>query len=558
MFDGIGDNTELWRGRAAFQASPPRPGDVPQGGEKQGRYAPPHANLFGTYLRYKTTLPLVPGIVLATVVAARRPEAAELLKEAALHWEKLRTWNARTRELAKTDIDEMYGLLADAAREFHSLLEAGLRKEATEVSKTMDFIERVLSDLPDYPDLDDAVIESARRIVAFANNAEPNIDYLVAGGITVITAGREGAGQLGLPNPSQGRSNHRIFDHGHPLLDNGGACSQVSSWAHQGFDGETGETCFTARGGRELGILLADLAKDGDVAVSVKRIAPHGYGSGTLDLRHRLAISRRAMEKTTVQLRAGMSPEEALILVCDVARHFEFPSWHELFFVSHAVSVTHVQDFIVAEGSVVFSYAPGSGGPDAEEKRLDERVLRLASGIVDVDVPLTGEIVADRDVAARLARRALRHARTDWAKTADPHRVRVSLTTEGSVLISAVNVCGTEPHYGIPYETMIRALRRHRDRFISRIHRHSTFRTDVALRQRSFSVYGRDFEVVLDPERCERTARAVLSIPADESRVRMQRGLAEFSRQFSESYGTAVVTALSPSVHDIDFPPFED
>jgi hypothetical protein len=527
MVDGIGEKTELWRGRAAYQAGPSSANTALPDTRTGGRgNTPPGLPVSAfRFLRYQTTLPLLPGDRLATVVAARRPDAAELLRKASPHWEKLRQWGARTRELLKTDIEVMSDLLVDAAREFHGLLEAGLHKEAKAISAVMDFIERVIAELPDYPALEDAVIESARRTLAFVEHAAPGFDFLAAGGLSVVS--ERGNASVGFSEPDSRGIVHRTtprvspISRGHPFLGSWGIDGEMQTGDLHGIDPETGEKCWTARGGRELGILLADLCKDGDVSLSVKSCVPHGKVSAKLGLRRdRLATSRRMVETVAVTLRRGTSPEEALIQFGDTASNYEFPVWTKPFFVSRAVSYSHAQDFIVDSGFVLFSYVSGVGSVDGS-RRLEGQVLRLTeTDATNIDSPLIGVLVTDRAVAAQLARRVLRHSRSAWGKIAPPHRVRVALTSEGEAVVVAVHLCGSEPYFGIPYDRVLLALKNRRDRFLSNLYRHPVLVRKVGSRQhvrrpiRGFPA-DRDEPVsappALEQEQCERIAKRLLS-----------------------------------------------
>ncbi|MBY3151339.1 hypothetical protein HFO56_02920 [Rhizobium laguerreae] len=511
MFDGIGDHTEIWRGRAAFQAGP-TPG-APVAAAGVGTRADPLPGLIfpnGRFLRYQTALPLLPGDILASVVAARRPDSAQLLREVSPHWEKLRQLGARTRELLKTDAEVMSDLLAEASREFHGLLDAGLHKEAKQLSGVMDLIEMVISELPGYPGLEEAVIESAHRTLAFLEHSEPLVDFLSAGGISVVkeTSSRSGGGfgRLNHPHPGHIRPpSPSSIDSGHPFLGSWGSMDPIRTGDAHGIDVETGEECFTARGGRELGILLADLCRNGEIKVNVKSFLPHGKASRQLGLRERLAARRRATTTTTVELPGGVSPQETLIRLTGSTPDFDFPAWTKPFAVFPAVSYTHAQDFIVDNGAVLFSYV-SENDEHRPGCRLDDRVFRLNDiDATRIDAPLNGDIVTDRHIAAQMARRALRHARTLWSKKAPPHRLRVALTSDGKAVVAAVHLCGLEPYYGIPYDRMLRALKDKRDRFFANVYRHPMFIKQVKSRRyRGHSV------PVPEPERCEQAARSLL------------------------------------------------
>lgn len=525
MVDGVGGNIGLWRGRASYQA-----GAGPAGAavsathtSRVNRVLPGLRFSDGRFLRYETALPLLPGDRLAMVVAARRHDAAHLIRDASPHWEKLRLWGARTRELLKTDTEVMCDLLADAAREFHGLLEAGLHKEAKTISDVMDFIERVIAELPGYPSLEEAVIESAVRTLAFVEHAAPGVDFLTAGGVSVVRD--QANASVSRPEPDSRGIAHRTTPRGspvstgHPFLGTWGGDSEMQTGDLHGIDPETAEKCWTARGGRELGILLADLCKDNDVSLNVKSCVPHGSKSAQLGLRDRLAIRRRMVETVMVTLRRGTSPEEALIRFGDMAPNFEFPVWTKPFFVSRAVSYSHAQDFIVDAGSVLFSYV--SGVDPGDSSRLDGQLLRLTdTDATNIDSPLVGVLTTDRHIGALLARRALRHSRSAWGKAAPPHRVRVALTSEGEAVVVAVHLCGLEPFFGIPYDRVLLALKNRRDRFLSNLYRHPLLVRKVKSRQlvrRPYRGFPADsVEAVselpsLEQEQCERAANSILS-----------------------------------------------
>ncbi|MCS4089385.1 hypothetical protein [Rhizobium sp. BK176] len=522
MVDGIGAQTGLWRGRAAYQAGPAPAGSAIPKRENARTVEPFGLPVSGNrFLRYEMALPLLPGDRLATVVASRRPDAAHLLRDATPHWDKLRSSGARTRELFKSDTEVMQDLLSDAAREFQALLEAGLCQEAKSLSGIMDFIERVVSELPGYPALEDAVIEAARRTLAFVEHAEPAVDYLAAGGMSLFR--ERGAASLRVPEqddfPGARTTPHPSpVSKGHPFLGPWPAHREMQTGDFHGIDPETGEECLTARGPRELGILLADLCKDGDIELNVKSCVPHGKPSGQLGLWTRLAARRRMVETVTLTLPRGLSPEESLIRFADTAPNFEFPVWSKPFFVSPAVSYSHVQDFMVDSGSVLFSYVSGAD-PVPGLRRFDGQLLCPSDAdAMNVDAPITGVLVADRGIAAKLARRVLRHARSAWARNAPPHRVRAALTTTGEAVVVAVHVCGSEPYYGIPYDRMWLALKNRRERYLSNLHRNPLLVRKFKFRNLSSSRARRihcdepkPTLPVLEQQWCERTARRILA-----------------------------------------------
>jgi hypothetical protein len=473
-----------------------------------------------------------------------------LIRDASAYWKKLRGWGAMTRELLKTDTEIMSDLLADAAREFHGYLEAGLIKEATAISGVMDFIERVIAELPRYPELEEAVIESARRTMAFVEHSAPGVDILTAGGLSVVRKRGSATPDFADPSgrPLAQRTSFGPINNGHPFLGSWGSDREIQTDLN-GIDPETGERCWTARGGRELGMLLADLCKDGDVSLSVKSGVPHGTMSARLGLRSRLAIRRHTVETVGLTLRQGTSPEQALIEFRDTVPNFEFPEWTKAYFVSRAVSFSHAQDFIVDSGSVLFSYVPGAGSVCAD-RRLDERVVCLTGAdATNIDTPLTDLLVVDRGIAARLARRALRHSRSEWGKLAPAHRVRVALTGEGEAVVVAVHLCGSEPYFGVPYDRVLLALKTRRDRFLSNLYRHPLLVRKVASRQRlNTTMRGftadRDKSIsappALEQEQCERIAKGILS-NHDNFRMRQTVTIDGFMTEVAQFYDLSTI-----------------
>ena len=130
MFDGIGDDTEVWRGRAAYLAGPKPSEDMPDDGQE--RHIGPLINHGSNpYLRYKVHLPLVPGRVLSSVVAVKRPESAELVAKALPYWEQLHHHlGAVARQQLKTDATVLSDLLGDIGHEFTALVASGLDRKS--------------------------------------------------------------------------------------------------------------------------------------------------------------------------------------------------------------------------------------------------------------------------------------------------------------------------------------------------------------------------------------------------------------------------------------------
>lgn len=511
MFDGIGDNTEVWRGRAAYLAGP-KPLEDATDNDRELREAGPLINsLSNPYLRYKVYLPLVPGRVLSSMVAVKRPDAAALIAKALPHWDNLHHLGAVTRQQLKTDGIVLSDLLVDMGHEFTAFVTNGFKKEAIVISNQMDGLESVTSSMGSYPTLEDCVIESAKRTLAFVDNAELGHDLLIAGGIIASLVSRNaptGMFQLAEKNRSQFSNIRPSF---HPFLDGRPRLGFVKSIAKSGIDPETAESCMVAHGGRELGLLLSDLCTNEDAAVYVKTVERQ-WDTSKLDLDAKLAVRLRPTTVCRLALPQGLSPQDCLVLVSERADGLEFPASEAVFMVTPATEYTHVQDFIVDGGTVLLSYAPGGSVERADRSRLSERVLKLRAPVdAMADVAISGDAVCDRAIAAAMALRARAHSKTLWAKHALFHRVRVAYSKETGAVIVAVRICGSESHFGIPYARVIRKLKEKRDRILAHLHR-----DPETARSMGRYYYDDNGEVPAWPE-FARAARAVLSRKVDSS-----------------------------------------
>ncbi|MCV9964957.1 hypothetical protein OIU34_23975 [Pararhizobium sp. BT-229] len=510
MFDGIGDNTDLWRGRAAFLAGPQPVQDKESAAKGKEPSARPPGPSFretdGHYLRYETHLPLIPGRMLASSVAAKRPEFADLISKALPHWDSLRLLGATTRELLATDGEVLSGLMCDMGREFTSLLAGGFKKEAGSLSDLLDAAEAISADLGSYPSLEDCVIEAAKRTVAFMKNASVGIDLLKAGGIVASRSTRP-YGRYPFEHAEESRESRGIAAFAcHPFL--GPRVSEtIKPLTTSGIDPETGEQTMTATSGRELGLLLADLCADKAVTVYVKEIARQTNAVHRLGLRTKLGTRLRLSSVSELELPQGLSPQDALVAYSTRNGELAFPHSDTIFAVTVSSDYTYVQDFIVEGGTILFSYAPGwSEGTDGRA-RLDVRALRISSPLVAMqDVAVSGEPVQDRSVAARLARRARWHAGSEWAKGAPVHRVRVACGESGRAVVTGVHVCGSESHFGIPYDRVIRELKAKRERRLSYLHKHPDTE-----RFMNYDLYGSETAKVPDFPLFAVAARSVLS-----------------------------------------------
>lgn len=503
MFDGIGDDTEVWRGRAAYLAGPKPSEDMPDDGQE--RHIGPLINHGSNpYLRYKVHLPLVPGRVLSSVVAVKRPESAELVAKALPYWEQLHHHlGAVARQQLKTDATVLSDLLGDIGHEFTALVASGFKKEAKEVSGLMGYLETVLSSMKSYPTLEDCVIESAKRTLSFVDNAELGHDLLIAGGITASLSSRNlSAGCFQLADERGTRSRDVIAPF-HPFLIGRLRPEFVRSVSDSGTDPETAETCMIAHGGRELGLLLSDLCSKQNAAVYVKTIARRADTYGKLDLDGKLAIRLRPTAVCRLALPQGMSPQDCLVLYSEQANGIEFRA---VYTVTPATEYTHVQDFIVDAGSILLSYAPGWSSERDGLSRLSERVLRLRSPMDAMgDAAILGYAVCDRSIVAAMAARVRRHSKTSWAKEAPFHRVRVAYSKETGAVIVVVRICGSESHFGVPYDRVIRKLKAKRDRVLQHLHRDPKTGQSMALFH-----FNDNVEVPAWPE-FARAARAVLN-----------------------------------------------
>jgi hypothetical protein len=513
MFDGLGENKDLWRGRAAFLAGPAP--NLTKVDDKQleteaqreivKRPGSAYKRMQRHYLRYEIYLPIVPGALLASSVAAKRPEFASLISKSLPYWENLVLLGAKSRHFLASDEEVLSSKMLEMGREFRVLVDANFKQEAESVSKLMDAAEDILADITNYPSLEDCVIESAKRTIAFVENASPDIDFLRAGDIFVTLykgdCGSEffALAATNLPAPP-------VHDFSfHPFL--GPKFNEsVRSLFGSGIDPETGEDTLTATGGRELGLLLSDLCADKPVTVCVKAVAGQADVIGKLELKSILALRLRRTTTRLLELPQGLSPQDALAEYYLASCNYDFPETATIFAVTASPDYLYIQDFIVEGGSVLFSYAPGwSRGPDASS-RLDDRVLRISSPLVAMqDGSVEGRLVNDRSVAAKLARRARWHASSEWAAEAPAHRIRVAFNASGIAVITGVHICGFESNFGIPYDRVMSALRAKRDRAIRHLHSPDTLRQIQGFR----SIGGEPFPS--DLKHFETMARKVLS-----------------------------------------------
>ncbi|MCZ7861165.1 hypothetical protein O9X98_07065 [Agrobacterium salinitolerans] len=503
MFDGIGDNTEVWRGRAAYLAGP-KPVDHTSEDYQQRRKAGPDIyHRPNPYLRYKVHLPIVPGRILSSVVATKRPDAAELIGKALPHWASLHCLGARIREQSQTDEMVLSDLLVDMAREFTTFVTNGFKKEARVISNQMGDLEAITSSMGSYPTLEDCVIESAKRTLAFVDNAELGHDLLVAGGVIASLISRHATNMFQLAESGSRVPNVRSTFH--PFLNGIPSPLFVKNVAKCYGDPETAEPCMVAHGGRELGLLLSDLCTNEATAVYVKTIARQS-DSSKLDLDANLAVRLRPTTVRRLALPQGLSPQDCLVLVSERSDGLEFPASGTAFMVTPATEFTHVQDFIVDGRSVLLSYAPGWSEERADRSRLSDRVLKLRSPVdAMADVAISGDAVCDRSIAAAMAVRVRTHSKTSWAKQALFHRVRVAYSNETGAVIVAIRICGWESHFGIPYDRVIRKLKEKRDRVLAHLHRdHETGHLMARY------LYDHNGEVPAWPE-FARAAHAVLS-----------------------------------------------
>jgi hypothetical protein len=513
MFDGIGDNTEVWRGRAAYLAGPKPLEDAVDNGQGQRKTGPLINHAQKPYLRSKVYLPLVPGRLLSSMVAIKRPDAAELLVKVMPHWDSLQNLCAVSRVHVKTDAMVLSDLLEDMGCEFTTLVSSGFKKEAKAISSHMGDVESLISSIDSYPTLEECVVEAAKRTLSFVENADPGHDVLVAGGITVALASTNTAmGTFQLAEkvrPSFGNRRPTC----HPFLGGKVKAEFLRSVTTSGIDPETTETCMTAHGGRELGLLLSDLCSKQDAAVYVKTIARNSDVYGKLDLDATLAVRFSPTSVCRLELPLGLSPQDCLVHFSEHANGIEFPVAATLFTVTAATEYTHLQDFIVDGGAILLSYVPGWSAEGADKARLSERVLKLRSSVDAVrDVAISGEAVCDRSIAAAMAVRVRTHGQTPWARKAPFHRVRVAYSKESGAVIAAIRVCGSESHFGIPYDRIIRKLKEKRNRSLKHIHRDP----DTGRKMMRARYYGcGDAEVPSWPK-FEQAARAVLSRKIDD------------------------------------------
>jgi hypothetical protein len=541
MFDGIGDNTDLWRGRAAFLAGPKpakQTDDVLEGkaSAPPRQPGPAYREIEGHYLRYETHLPLVPGRMLASWVAANRPEAAGLITMALPHWDNLRLLGATPRELLDTDGQVLEGLMEDMGREFGTLLAGGFKKEAGSLSDLMDEVEAITADLGSYPSLEDCVIEAAKRTLAFVENADIDIDVLTADGIEVSRSSRHG--RFGFDHVVENRSTRRAAFAAHPFLGSGRAHEPIKPLTASGIDPETGEETMTATSGRELGLLLADLCSDEAVTVYVKAFAQYATTIHRLGLASKLGTSLRLSSVSKLELPQGLSPQDALMAYSMRNGEVAFPLSGAVFAVTVSGGYTHIQDFIVESGSILFSYAPGWSGASDGRPRLEGRVLRISSPLVALeDAAVTGEPVNDRSIAAKLARRARWHAASEWAKNAPVHRVRVAYSESGVAVVTGVHLCGSESHFGVPYDRVIRELKAKRERKLVQLHRDPDTE-----RFMTYDYYGSEPAKVPEFPHFAAAARSVLARRAKDSHKISQRR--EFLREVgSECRGNGYLRA---------------
>jgi hypothetical protein len=505
-------------------------------------------------------LPIVPSRTCASIVAARRPEYSSLIEKAYPHWVRLRELGADVRQLAKSDVEVLEDLLPEASREFENLSSAGLIREAKVVSNVMTFVEKVKSEMGGYPGLDELVAESARRVVAFVEHAEAEVDFLSAGGIQVtFREPRYGVPQrrlLQLVRRSDRSSGDKPTavsgSRDHPFLaDVQQRLRMRGDGKTNGFDFETGEACFTARGGRELGFLLADLCKADEKKLMVKAFNFNYYHGRGIDLASTLGNSRRMTTVAAVTLGAGTLPSDALIGFLDAASWSDFPSSESLFFVTEAREYTHVQEFIVWQGSILLSYAPGDPDPGKSDcRRLAAQVTPTpGADHIGVDRPLDGVSVVDRRLATLMARRARTHAGSRWGKIAHLHRVRIGVTTERGAVLVSLHLAGMEPYFGVPYARILREVKKKRARYISTLCNDPLLlkHLDCNYRCGSGGNYLRPTQ-----DDCLAAARTILSAPPETRELTF----ADAHRHFTFAMARAINAGRRPKA-ELDPEPFE-
>lgn len=474
MDDGIDGEKAIWRGRAVFLAGP-----CPSLEEKTSddrlrsplRPVVKNPQMQREFRRGKIVLPVVPGTVLASSVAYSHPDAADLIKKALPFFDALRHLGARTRHSLASDADQLSTASSEKDREFTLLLDAGFQKEAADVSKGMDRIDIIAGEIDDYPSLAECVIESAQRLLAFVAHADKGVDLLYAGGIVVSKRHGHASSYSNPFSFAQTREaeEDQRWSGVRPREHN----SRGSIMSREpGYDLETGGQAMVAGTMATLAILLADLCAERDVTVYVKVTRwydeKNPLPSSLLD---GLATSLRDCVATELRLCAGLSPQQALLVYLRQSARLRSLGSSEIFTVVQDPDFRFSQDFIVEGGRVIISYPARSSVAPAKyhlrpsheltaEKpigqRLSGEVRCVASPLMAIqDMNVEGEIKTDRFIAAKLARAARHFARSPRLNRRTLQRVRVACGTDGVTTVTCVRECGTESHFGIPYDRLL-------------------------------------------------------------------------------------------------------
>lgn len=446
MSDGITGRTGIWKGYAAKIASLPV--------HLVSAHSLPTDNHFMRYVEY---LPIVPGVDVASIVAARNPEYAETIKKAIVYWIRLKRFGAKVYDTAKLDVHVIEDCKRDTWIKFQHFVASGLKDDAHHAAKTLDALEEIALLAEKQPNLEAIVIETAKRTLSFFKFAEPDIDLIFAGGVWATARWRFRAenyfvqGSLTKRRPQMAFDEEATFD----------VC-----------DPTTGEQCMQVDGVKGLGYVLSDFCKDKAQDVTVTWYDNTAYHRAIQELNLMFPIN--TLRSVILRLEAGLDPSSSAIRFGELSQ-FQIPKelGAKQFWIRPAISFTHAQDFFVSNGTVLLSTPSSREGVYYDNRIFDGNVLKFGEPTLSMDERIeSGTIVQERCLAVCMARRAIRHARSKWAINAALHRVRIAVGPDRSAEVVEIQEPGKVLDFTASHSSVIKAFQRIRRCYLKNIQRH--------------------------------------------------------------------------------------